>query len=253
MIFRLLVAVYVLVSIVAYTDFPRRATDAPLTAREREGLAVWRRHNCQACHQIYGFGGFFGPDLTNRVTEETQDREFLSLFKTGRGRMPPLGLSHADQASVLAYLRAVDRTGRSQPRPLAARRAVKRVEHLRLLADAWSRESTARELDPAARRGCEEWTGLACGSCHIPFTVGPTLAPDVTAATADRSLPALRDLLPGGRGKMPSYPVQGNQIEALHTFLEWTSAHRAELVGLNDRMLYREEFAWNAVPWFEYR
>ncbi|MCH7870146.1 MAG: c-type cytochrome, partial [Planctomycetes bacterium] len=31
----------------------------------KSGLAIWRENNCQACHQIYGYGGFLGPDLTN--------------------------------------------------------------------------------------------------------------------------------------------------------------------------------------------
>ncbi len=93
LVFRTLLGVYLLVSVVAYTDYPRTAAYETLTERERHGLAIWRRHNCQACHQVYGFGGFLGPDLTNRVTEETQDFEFLSLLKQGREKMPALDLA----------------------------------------------------------------------------------------------------------------------------------------------------------------
>ena len=37
----------------------------PLDDLARAGRALWHDHNCQTCHQIYGFGGFLGPDVTN--------------------------------------------------------------------------------------------------------------------------------------------------------------------------------------------
>ncbi|MCZ6597955.1 MAG: hypothetical protein O7B99_09975, partial [Planctomycetota bacterium] len=66
-----LVVCFLGVSVVAYTDHPRVSAGPPLDELERAGLAVWRENNCQACHQVYGFGGFHGPDLTNRVSEDT--------------------------------------------------------------------------------------------------------------------------------------------------------------------------------------
>lgn len=106
-----LVALYVLVSAVAYTDFPRRKPPAPLTEREQEGLGVWRRYNCQSCHQLYGFGGFLGPDLTNRVVDATEDDGLGSILRDGLGRMPALGLDRSERATVLEFLRAMNRTG----------------------------------------------------------------------------------------------------------------------------------------------
>ncbi|MFQ5844075.1 MAG: c-type cytochrome [Planctomycetota bacterium] len=106
-------------------------------------MAVWRRNNCQVCHQIHGFGGSLGPDLTNRVTDNVADQEFRALLAAGSGRMPPLGLDPLEQRAVLAYLRRVNRTGRSQPRPLAARRTVDRREHFRLIMEESVRRTGA--------------------------------------------------------------------------------------------------------------
>ncbi len=248
----LLVAAYISVSVVAYTDFPRRATDPPLTDLELRGLAAWRAHNCQACHQIYGFGGFLGPDLTNRVTDATPDAEFGWILTVGSGPMPAFDLPPAEQETILAYLRAVNRTGRSQPEPLGAGQQVSPVEHYGRIAEEWARQS-GRDLTARERRGSEVWHRNGCGGCHWSFTVGLSLAPDLSQRAVDRSANALRGVLDEGRGRMPPFRLPAGDIDDLSAFLEWISGHRSELVDINDRMMERQPFSWGAVPWFEYR
>ena len=60
-----LVCAFVAQTWLVYADPAGKRTPlSPLAAR---GRALWHRRNCQSCHQIYGFGGFLGPDLTNAV------------------------------------------------------------------------------------------------------------------------------------------------------------------------------------------
>ncbi|MBI4616909.1 MAG: c-type cytochrome [Planctomycetes bacterium] len=248
----LLVLVYACVSVVAYTDVPRDASEPGLSKIERRGLDIWRRENCQACHQIHGFGGFLGPDLTNRVTDSTSDEEFAAILEYGNGRMPALGLQPPERRAVLAFLRYLARTGRAIPEPLGARRSVPPIEHHRLIAAEWC-EAEGRELEPAVRRGCEVWTREQCGKCHVPFDRGTKLAPDLSGATTLRSAPYLAELLAQGRRNMPSCELAPDEIADLAAFLDWFCAHRGELVETNDRMLARDEFSWRDIPWFEYR
>ena len=42
-----------------YTDPAGRRTPA-LSREATLGQKVWHDHNCQSCHQLYGFGGFLG-------------------------------------------------------------------------------------------------------------------------------------------------------------------------------------------------
>lgn len=248
----LLVVIYLSVSVVAYIDFPRRADDAPLTNLEQRGLAVWRGHNCQACHQIYGFGGFLGPDLTNRVTDATPDAELGWILESGSGQMPAFDLPSADQEAILAYLRAVNRSGQSQPDPLGAGRVISSVEHYGRLAEEWAGR-TGRDLSPTAGKGLEVWRRNGCGVCHLPFAVGRYLAPDLSQRAIDRSMEALQKVLDEGRARMPPFHMARDDIEALTAFLQWFAEQRSELVDINDRMMERQRFSWSAVPWWEYR
>ncbi len=252
LVLALLIVIFVLVSAVAYTDYPKASWSVePMNELENDGLGVWRRENCQACHQLYGFGGFHGPDLTNYVDETRYDHEFTTFLTVGQGRMPALDLSEHDQAAVLAFLRAVDRTGRSEPRPLRSRKTVDERAHLGLLVDAW-RESVGGEVPTDAAAGLKIWNDYCCGSCHTPLEAGRHRAPDVTRNACDRRPTALAKLLGESRGRMPSFSLDAAQIDSLAALLTWCNETRAELVSTNDRLLDRESFDVSDIPWFEY-
>ncbi len=248
----LLVASYLILSTIAYLDFPRHNSNEPLSDLERTGLRIWRENNCQACHQIYGFGGFLGPDLTNRVTDQTPDQQLSRILTAGSRKMPAFNFAPDDQRAIMAFLRAVNRTGRSQPRPLAARRPMSPIEQYRLLQQEWTAQ-TGQDLDPRTRAGEEVWHNKACAVCHVPLAVGLSGAPDLSQRTIDRSTEALHGVLDRGRGNMPPFTLGDNEIEDLSAYLNWFSAHRAEFVALNDRLTDREPFSWTQVPWFEYK
>ncbi|MFQ5767659.1 MAG: c-type cytochrome [Acidobacteriota bacterium] len=220
-----LILIYSAVSLIAYTNYPSGDDRPRLTNLEWRGLELWRSHNCQACHQIYGFGGFLGPDLTN--------------------------LDQDDQKALLAYLRAINRTGQSQPPPLNGRRAVSSWKHYGLILEEW-RGQGGTSIPEAVRRGYEVWAQNHCGACHVPFTHGRHRAPDLSLHAINRSMPALMALLKSGRNFMPTYDLDHRQAANLSAFLTWVTLHRSDLVALNDQMLQRQPFSWTTVPWFEY-
>ena len=246
-----MVGVYCLVSWVAWSDFPRESTAPPLDELERDGLAVWRERNCQSCHQLYGFGGFLGPDLTNRVTDETGDDELAWILVTGSAKMPALDLSEEDQEAVLAFLRAMNRSGRSQPAPLADGRPVDEVRHLSLLCETHCADR-AVELPAEVRRGTEVWNKMQCGSCHLPLVRGWLRAPDLSASAVDRSVSSVGKTLATGRDRMPAADVTPEELRDLCALLEWVAEHRSDLRAVNDRLLDRPSFSWAAVPWWEF-
>lgn len=77
-----------------------------------DGRLVWQKYNCQSCHQLYGLGGYLGPDLTNLMSEPGKTDAYLKAFiKSGTQQMPVLGLSDGEINRVLEFLKGVDRSG----------------------------------------------------------------------------------------------------------------------------------------------
>ena len=69
------------------------------------GQDLWRANNCTACHQIYGLGGYMGPDLTNIVIDPEKGPEYAAMFiEEGTDRMPNYGLNSDQVADLVAYL-----------------------------------------------------------------------------------------------------------------------------------------------------
>jgi nitric oxide reductase subunit C len=82
---------------------------------EKKGKALWQKHNCTACHQIYGLGGYLGPDLTNEYS--LRGPTFIHIFlQAGNATMPNYHLSESEIQELTDYLKSVDQTGKSDPR-----------------------------------------------------------------------------------------------------------------------------------------
>jgi nitric oxide reductase subunit C len=97
-----------------YLDAPPHPAP-PVTVEEASGKRVWQHRNCMACHQIYGLGGYLGPDLTNVATRRG-DATVQKILREGTKLMPRLGLSEQEISDLGAYLKAVDRTGVFPPK-----------------------------------------------------------------------------------------------------------------------------------------
>lgn len=77
-----------------------------------EGRLVWQKYNCQSCHQLYGLGGYLGPDLTNLMSETGKSETYLNaIIESGTNQMPVLGLSEDEIRKVIEFLKSVDSSG----------------------------------------------------------------------------------------------------------------------------------------------
>jgi len=115
---KVIIAVILAIGFVCYTGYIYSALPGRhkmVTAKEDAGKALWQKHNCTACHQIYGLGGFLGPDLTNVYSQKGEGyiRAFLG---NGNLTMPAYDLSEEEILAFLSYLKHVDESGISDPR-----------------------------------------------------------------------------------------------------------------------------------------
>lgn len=80
-----------------------------------KGKQLWQQKNCVACHQVFGLGGYLGPDLTN-VYSIKGPAYIKAFLASGTSVMPNFGFSEAEMEDIVAYMKMLDASGNSDPR-----------------------------------------------------------------------------------------------------------------------------------------
>jgi len=73
------------------------------------GEQIWQDKNCTSCHQIYGLGGYLGPDLTNVYSKHKEG--VVGFFTAGVGAMPVYSFSIQETEALLSFFKHIDQTG----------------------------------------------------------------------------------------------------------------------------------------------
>ena len=109
-VFMLLCAAFIPYSLYVYTSGTGASEVNAVTAEVRHGQDLFQEHNCVACHQFYGLGGYMGPDLTNVIS--TKGAAYARAFMmAGTQRMPNFNLDDTELDALVAYLEFVDESG----------------------------------------------------------------------------------------------------------------------------------------------
>ncbi len=241
-----LVAAFALQTGLVYSD----ERQEPLSEDALAGRELWHDNACQVCHQIYGQGGFLGPDLTNAASRVDDARLGLLLTK-GSGQMPAFDLSQQEIGYVAAYLEALDRPdlGRGQLRLGASSEE----------SGPWGRFGDVVSGALAGEsQDVEEGYGVfrerSCTGCHLPLRPSPVGAPDlsVTQLTGQEIRGVLVNGRPGTIMVPPSPPFSDVELEAVTAFVRWLESSRSGLAATLEATETRS-VDWSAIPWWEFR
>lgn len=83
-----------------------------LSAKAIQGQDLWQNNNCWSCHQIYGLGGYLGPDLTNVFSAENKGPDYIKAFlNSGIKSMPKFNFTEEEKEALVVYLKEVDSSG----------------------------------------------------------------------------------------------------------------------------------------------
>lgn len=92
-----------------YTNGTEQTVQANFSEKEYIGKQLWQKNNCSSCHQLYGLGGYLGPDLTNITSDAKRGKDYAAVFiKYGGATMPDFHLTDKETEAILAYLSFVD-------------------------------------------------------------------------------------------------------------------------------------------------
>lgn len=91
-----------------------KVQDESLGDESVRGKMLWQQHNCQSCHQLYGLGGYIGPDLTN-VYSQKGPAVIRGVVSTGVLQMKAYPFTEKEMTDLIRFLAAVDATGISDP------------------------------------------------------------------------------------------------------------------------------------------
>lgn len=115
LVFLTLLTAFSVYSTLLYINLPATATSKQCNTDALRGKQLWQAHNCNACHQVYGLGGYLGPDLTN-VYSKKGTAYITAFLKNGTAIMPNFHLSPEEIKSLLSYLQHIDASGTADPK-----------------------------------------------------------------------------------------------------------------------------------------
>lgn len=76
------------------------------------GEKLWQNNNCTSCHQLYGLGGYLGPDLTNVISNPNKGPGYVAAFvNSGVKSMPKFEFTANETDQIVQFLTHVDQTG----------------------------------------------------------------------------------------------------------------------------------------------
>lgn len=105
-----LLALFVVYTMLVYTEGTAISQqNPPLDSAAIEGKILWQMYNCSSCHQLYGLGGYLGPDLTSTISRKG-DAYVKAIMMSGTKRMPYYGLTNHEAEAITKFLSHVDST-----------------------------------------------------------------------------------------------------------------------------------------------
>jgi nitric oxide reductase subunit C len=238
---------FVLQSGLVYTD----EVDIQLSDEAVEGRKLYHRNACQVCHQLWGQGGFLGPDLTNAGSRVDPTR-LSSLLTVGSGQMPPMHMATHEIAAIRSFLTEIDRPdiGRGQLRLGDATAGTTPQA-------AFEASMVAAAPPASAAAGFETFRSGICSACHFPFQLSTVKAPDLSTVVERLDEAAIREVLTNGRpeqGMPPPAPAfSASDIEQVIAYFGWLHDNRAELLDDSEARQARRSVDWSRLPWWEFR
>ncbi len=244
---------FVVQTALVYTD---PGETVQLNAQAVAGRHLWQRSNCQVCHQLYGFGGFLGPDLTNAAArmERTQ---LDSLLTQGRGQMPAFKMQPDEIDAIWSFLNAMNKTGIGQARnpKLVQQGNFVAVGDAELGEASTPTEALNQIIAESGNDSVAEGFRLVetgtCLACHVLYARSAIGAPDLSLSGSQLTPDEIATVLANGRlPLMPTPALSPDEQASVRAFIIFMAEHRQSTLS---RVVTKPGSFWISLPWWEYK
>ncbi len=107
----ILVSIFIIYNVFVYTQGTTNITPK-MSESALRGEKLYQENNCTACHQLYGLGGYLGPDLTNTVSTKPGGEMYVKAFlNSGIKAMPKFEFTEEEMNDLVQFFKEVDNTG----------------------------------------------------------------------------------------------------------------------------------------------
>ncbi|MCC6346571.1 MAG: c-type cytochrome [Nitrospirales bacterium] len=135
-----------------------------------EGKRIFEKYNCNDCHTILGFGGYYAPDLTKVVRRTGEDgirfrvRSPEKAFANSWRKMPRQHVSDAEIENLIAFFTWIGEVDNNDWPPQDSRKRMTRSEEIAVAAGG---------LSP----GAAVFQNRGCMNCHSLHGKGGNFGP----------------------------------------------------------------------------
>ncbi len=183
------------------------------------GKRAFQKHNCNDCHTILGFGGYYAPDLTRVVQRVGEDgirfrvqhpeRAFANSWR----KMPQQNLSDGEISDLIAFFTWVGNVNNNDWPPQDSRKRLSRGEQMMVASVGVS-------------PGAAVFQTKGCMNCHSLHGTGGTFGPALDKIGASLSAEEIRKYVTDPKAVNPKamMPPQkdnltGRELEEVARFL----------------------------------
>jgi len=178
-----------------------------LTDQVVAGKRAFEKYNCNDCHTILGFGGYYAPDLTKvvqRVGEEGIRYRLKSpelAFANSPRKMPQQNLSEQEIADIVAFFKWVGEINNNDWPPQDSKKRLSRGEQMMVAKVG---------VSPGAAV-CQT---KGCMNCHSLNGTGGTFGPALDKIGAGMTAEEIGTYIRNPKGVDPSskMPPQKNNL-----------------------------------------
>ncbi len=160
------------------------------------GKRVFERHNCNDCHTILGFGGYYAPDLTRVVQRVGEDgirfrvKHPEQAFANSWRKMPQQNLSDQEIADLIAFFTWVGNVNNNDWPPQDSRKRISRGEQMMVATVGVS-------------PGAAVFQTKGCMNCHSLHGTGGTFGPALDKIGAALSAVQIEKYVKNPKGVNP--------------------------------------------------